>query len=339
MRDIIESFPEQCRDAWGKGNFAKIPAPFKKRYSSIVFTGMGGSAIGADILRSYLADEARTPIFVNRGYRIPAFAGRDSLVIASSYSGNTEETISSFNEAVGKGARIVVIASGGRLADLARKRSIPVIMIPGGLPPRAALGFSFFTALALLSKLGVISDKSRDVNEAIGVMVRLGRTKIGIDVPGSKNIAKKTAKGIFGKLPVIYSDANHIDAVATRWRGQLAENSKTMASVNVFPEMTHNEIVGWQFPSKTIKNMAVIMLKDRGDDPRSSERMTIVGRMLKMSGVKVTDVGSCGRSLLARVFSLIHTGDYVSLYLAVLNRCDPTPVDRIVRLKKEMAKR
>jgi glucose/mannose-6-phosphate isomerase len=140
------------------------------------------------------------------------------------------------------------------------------------------------------------------------------------------------------KMPVIYSSLGHMDAVVTRWRGQLAENAKTIASTNLFPEMTHNEIVGWEHPEKVLKNLAVIMLRDRGDNMRIAKRMDIVKKVVGACGVKVIEVNSRGNGLLARIFSLIYIGDYVSFYLAILNKCDPTPVDRIAYLKKEMAK-
>lgn len=338
MAGLIESFPKQCRDAERIGLLSKIPASFKIKYSNIICAGMGGSAIGADIARSYIAGEALTPIFVNRNYALPAFAGKGSLVIISSYSGNTEETISVFKDAVAKHARVIVITSGGRLEEMARRKSMPVVIIPPGFPPRAALGHSFFTLITVLSKIGVIGNKTKDIDEAIKAMERLEKASLGITVRSSENIAKQIARSIYLKIPVIYSGADHMDAVVTRWRGQLAENAKTIASSNLFPEMAHNEIVGWEYPKAALKNLAVIMLRDSGDNPFTAKRMKIVKKMISSLGVKVIEVDSRGKNLLARVFSLIYIGDYASFYLAILNRCDPTPVDRIAYLKKEMAR-
>lgn len=339
MASIMESFPEQCRAAKKIGILADIPGRFKRKYRNIVCTGMGGSAIGADIARSYTADESRTPIAVNRNYALPAFVGRDSLVIVSSCSGNTEETISAFKDARSKGANIIVITSGGSLSRFARPASVPVIIIPPGLQPRAAIGYSFFTLIILLSRIGVIGDKMSDIEETIRLLEKLSRTSLGIMVPGRKNIAKNIAKNIYLKMPVIYAGQDHMDAVSTRWRGQLAENAKTIASTHLFPEMTHNEIVGWENPKKILKNLAVVILRDQGDNPGIAKRMDIVKKIVAGRGVKVVEVESLGKGLLARIFSLIYIGDYVSLYLAILNGCDPTPVDRIVYLKKELAKR
>ncbi|MFH1190199.1 MAG: bifunctional phosphoglucose/phosphomannose isomerase [Candidatus Omnitrophota bacterium] len=338
MSRFIEDFPEQCREAVKIGLRSDIPDSLKTQYGNIVCLGMGGSAIGADIARSYTSDEAQAPISVNRNYTVPAFVGKDSLVIASSYSGNTEETISAFKDAKAKGAHIIVITSGGVLAGLAAESSIPVIRIPPGLQPRAALGYAFFTLITVFSKIGVIGDKSAEMREAIECLEKLRDTVLALAVPLEKNIAKDIARRIYAKMPVIYSAQDRLDSVCTRWRGQLAENAKTLASSNLFPEMTHNEIVGWEHPGKALKGLAVIMLRDRGDNPRVAKRMDIVSKVIAGLGVKVVDVPSRGKGPLSRIFSLIYIGDYVSLYLAILNKCDPTPVDRIAFLKKEMAK-
>ncbi|MBU0881323.1 MAG: bifunctional phosphoglucose/phosphomannose isomerase, partial [Candidatus Omnitrophica bacterium] len=329
MAYFIESFPEQCREAERIGLQSSIPGSLKIKYRNIVCAGMGGSAIGADIARSYTADEALTPIFVNRNYTVPAFVGRESLVIVSSYSGNTEETLSAYKCAKARGASIIVISSGGILSGLAAKSSIPVVRIPPGLQPRAALGYGFFTLITVLSRIGVIGDKSKDVREAIRGLESLRDASLALTVLGPGNIAKDIARKIYMKMPVIYSGLDHLDAVSTRWRGQLAENAKTIASSNLFPEMTHNEIVGWEHPEKALKNLAVIMLRDRGDNPRTAKRMDIIMKVITSLGVKVVEINSRGKGLLSRIFSLIYIGDYVSLYLAILNKCDPTPVDRI----------
>ena len=336
MASVIAAFPDQCREAVKIGLHAKIPASYKTKYRNIVCAGMGGSAIGADLARSYIADESLTPFFVNRNYTLPAFVSKDTLVIASSYSGNTEETIAAFRDAIGKGARIIVITTGGKLRDLALKRSIPVIQIPSGIQPRAAIGYSFFTLILTLSRLGIIGNKTAEIAEAIKCMADLGKASLYPDVFGTKNIAKNIAKSIYLKIPVIYSNADHMDAVCMRWRGQLAENAKTIASSGLFPEMVHNEIVGWEHPAKALKDLVVIMLRDRDDNIRVAKKMDIVRREIAGLGVKVVEVKSRGKGLLARMFSLVYIGDYVSLYLAALNGCDPTPVDRIVRLKREM---
>ncbi|MBN2453360.1 MAG: bifunctional phosphoglucose/phosphomannose isomerase [Candidatus Omnitrophica bacterium] len=339
MARVIASFPRQCRDACCIVNGSDIPASYRRRYHNIVCAGLGGSAIGADIARSYLADEVKIPIFVNRNYTLPAFVGRNTLVIVSSYSGNTEETLSALRDARSRHARIIAITSGGKLKEIAMSNSIPVVTIPPGLQPRAAIGYSLFTLLDVLSTTGVIGDRTKEAHEAIGLLEKMKDTMIGISVCSRKNIAKKLARHMYRKIPVIYASQEHMDAVCTRWRGQLAENAKTISSTHLFPEMTHNEIVGWEEPEKALKNLIAIILRDCGDHPRVSRRMDIVRKIIKSRGVEVIEVNSRGRGLLARILSLVYIGDYVSLYLAVLNGCDPTPVESIAYLKREVSRR
>jgi glucose/mannose-6-phosphate isomerase len=338
MLRLLESFPEQCEDANRIGYSFRLPDSYRRKYNNVVVAGLGGSAIGADIVRSYLADETRSPIFVNRNYGLPAFVGAGSLVVVSSYSGDTEETLASYAGAKKKRAAIVAITSGGKLKAAAGKDGYPVITIPGRLPPRAALGYSSIPLLILLAKAGLAGDKREEIDGAIGDLRRLGRGKIESSVSARQNMAKKAAAWLHGRFPVVYSAQDHIDAVATRWRGQLAENSKTLASVAFFPEASHNEIVGWENPRELLRNFAVVMLRDRGDNRRVAKRMDITKDILKGRGMRALEINSEGKGLLARIFSLIYIGDFVSFYLAILNRCDPTPVNRIKYLKKEMAK-
>lgn len=339
MMGLIASFPRQCRVAKKIGSNFSLPASFKRRYENVVCTGLGGSAIGADIMRSHLLDSVRTPIFVNRGYALPSFVGSRTLVITSSYSGDTEETLSAYKDAGRKKARIIAITSGGRLRNMAEADGFPALIIPGGLPPRAALGYSAITLLSVLVKAGIAPDQSRHIDEAIKVMDDIRIDAVGPHVPQARNIAKSIAGKIYGKYPVIYGANERTDAVVTRWRGQVAENAKTLASSHLFPELDHNEIVGWDNPKPLLKNFAVIILRDKADDPRVSKRMDITARLIAKSCGGVIEVNSSGKGPLARIFSLVHIGDFTSLYLAILNRCDPTPVERIAFLKKELAKK
>ena len=338
MLEIIESFPDQCQDAKLIGYEFRLPPNFKTRYKNIVCAGLGGSAIGADLVRSYTANELNIPLFVNRDHMLPGFADQETLVIISSYSGNTEETLSAYRDARSRGSEITVITSGGKLSKLAKEDDVPVIDIPAGLPPRAALGYSFFPVLILLSKLGLIKDQASFIDDTINNLRRLKNTRLGRKVGSKANQAKKIAGELYGKFPVIYGSQDHIDAVVTRWRGQLAENSKTLASSGLFPEMSHNEIVGWENPRPVLRKSVAVMLRDSADHPRISKRMDIIKRILKKDGISVTEVKSIGNGLLARMFSLIYMGDYVSFYLAILNKTDPTPVERITYLKEELAR-
>ena len=339
MLETIESFPIQCEDAKNIGSALRLPDSYRIPYYNIVCAGLGGSAAGADILRSYLWDEAKVPLFVNRNYLLPAFVDDRTLVVVSSYSGDTEETISAYRCARKKGAKVVAITSNGLLRKLAGEDNIPVIPIPKGLQPRCAIGYLFFPLLILLSKTSLVKNKARDIDETIKILDEIKRNKTGFDVPEKKNIAKQIASSLYGKYPVIYASQDYMDCAVTRWRAELAENAKTLSSGHLFPEMNHNEIVGWQNPAKVLKDFTAIVLRDDVfDHPRISRRMDITTEILKKEGVKTIDVKPSGRSRLARIFSLIYTGDFVSYYSALLNRIDPAPVDRITYLKKALKK-
>jgi len=338
MMDLLAGFPQQCAKAFSIGKDFRVPQPYiSAGYKNIVFSGLGGSAIGADLLRSYLIDDMEIPVLVSRDYSPPGFLGRDTLFLACSYSGDTEEVLSSYSEAKRKGAGIIVMTSGGKLATLAKEDGVPVVYIPAGIPPRAALGYSFFGWLDVLSKLGFIGDRMRDVEEAIADMNDFRDNAVGPQVPAVKNPAKKIAKDLNGKYVIIYSAAKHIDSVASRWRGQIEENAKTLASTHIFPEMSHNEIVGWDGPKALLKDFAAVILRDESEHPRVAKRIETVRSMIEKK-TKVIELRSGGRNLLSRMFNLIITGDFVSCYLAVLNGADPTPVENIVYLKKELAK-
>lgn len=338
MFDLIVNFPEQCAKAYSIGADFHVPQSYVGAgYKNIVFSGLGGSAIGADLMRSYLIDDIKIPIYVSRDYTLPRFVGKDTLFLACSYSGDTEETLSSYAEAKEKGARIVVISSGGKLEVLAKEDKIPVIYIPKGHPPRTALGYSFFSWLDVFYKLGFISDRGKDAEETIADMKDLRDRAIGPGVPADRNEAKKITGQICGKYVIIYGANKHLDSIALRWRGQIEENAKTLASTHVFPELNHNETVGWEGPKALLKDFAVVLLRDESEHPRVTKRIEITGTMIGKDS-KVIEVRSKGRNLLSRMFSLIYTGDFVSYYLALLNGIDPTPVERIASLKKELSK-
>lgn len=338
MIKTLEAFPDQVRDAKEIGQAFNLPDSYRNQYRNVVCTGLGGSAIGADMARSYLADEIKIPMIVNRNYTLPAFVGENSLVIVSSYSGNTEETISAYRDARSKKARIMVITSGGELQKFAKDDGYPYLVIPKGFQPRCALGYSFFPLLILLSKAGLIKDKAKDIDSAINTMEALRNKKLGNDIAEKKNPAKQIARELYMKFPVIYASQDHMDVVATRWRGQIAENSKTIGSSHVFPELTHNEIVGWKHPKRLLKKLVAVILRDAGDHARIAKRMDIAKKIIASEKAKVVEVHSVGGDLLARTFSLVYMGDFVSFYLAVLNTEDPTPVERIKFLKEELAK-
>ncbi|MBI4547170.1 MAG: bifunctional phosphoglucose/phosphomannose isomerase [Ignavibacteriae bacterium] len=337
MRKLLVEFPQQVEDAVRIGKQAVIP--FRgSAISSIVVTGLGGSAIGGDLLRSYLANELYIPISVNRHYFLPECVDETSLVIVSSYSGDTEETIAAHNDAVKRKARVLCISSNGETERLARKFRQPLITIPKGYPPRAALGYSFFPCLMALIKMKLVKPKEKEIGETIALLKKRSMLYASLS---QKNPALQLARQLYTKLPVVYSSANQFDAVNLRWRGQLAENAKVLAFGHVLPEMNHNELVGWSRYSgmqRLMSDMVVIFLRDKSDYERVQVRMEITKGIVSEFASRVIEVHSEGKSLLARMFSLIYLGDWVSFYLAMLNGVDPTPVKVIEYLKNKLAK-
>lgn len=331
MRD----FPFQVEDAVRIGSTAPVKLPVKG-VQNIVLTGLGGSAIGGDLLRSYLVNDLAVPFVINRHYLLPRFVTSKSLVVVSSYSGNTEETISAHRDAVKRKAKVLCISTNGETERLAQKYRHPLITIPGGLSPRAALGYSFFPLLVILGRLGLIKPKTKEIKETIELLTR--RAPILADPASESNGAYRLAQQLRGKLPIVYSPNEHFDSVNIRWRGQLAENAKQLSFGNVLPEMNHNELVGWKVQKDLMKEMEVIFLRDKGTHKRVAIREDITRQIVSGYASNVTEVWSEGTSLLTRMFSLIQFGDWVSLYLAVLNDEDPTPVDVIDYLKGELAK-
>lgn len=338
MLGMIQSFPKQCLEAKSIGLSFNLPDSYRISYRNIVCAGLGGSAIGADILRSYLWDEIKIPFFVSRNYVMPAFVDENTLVMVFSYSGNTEETISAYREAKKKGARVVVATTGGTLQKLAEKSGVPVIPIPGGLQPRCAVGYMSIPVLILLAKIGIIKNDLRAIDETVKVLDTIRREKAGFAVCEKRNVAKKIAIALHGKYPVIYASQDYMDCVVTRMRGELSENSKILSSGNSFPEMNHNEIEGWVGAKKIFKNFITIILRDSLDHPGVSKRMDVTNKIINKEGVEVIELYSYGHSRLARTFSLIYIGDFISFYLAILNRTDPTPIGHIMEIKKALKK-
>ncbi len=334
QRKDIREFFHQVEDAVAIGNASKIKIP-RKGIRTIVLTGLGGSAIGGDVLRSYLTDDIKVPIIVNRFYSLPAYVDSSTLVIVSSYSGNTEETISAYKDAIKKKAKILCITTGGVVAAMAKKYHHPRITIPGGLQPRAALGYSVFPLLMTLIRNGFVKNKTKEIKETIALLKELGEQYSSSDA--STNDALSLAQRIHGRLPIIYSSTEKFDTVNVRWRGQICENGKQLAYGNMFPELNHNELVGWRVLKDLMKQFEIIVLRDKDDHKRVAARMDITEQLLREYAANVTEIHSRGKTLMARTFSLIHFGDWVSYWLAILNREDPAPVKAIDFLKKKLA--
>ncbi len=334
MLGIMLDFPNQCRIAKEIGERFK---PSKKimKPKLILWCGMGGSAIGGDVIASYLKDKINVSIIRNRHYDIPTYVDKDTLVLISSYSGNTEETRSCYAQAKSKRSTILMMTSGGKLAEAAVKNGDMLIVIPQGLPPRCALGYSSIPIIMAFSKLGLIGSCANEIDETIALLRKL-KDRLSPMASKSSNISLKLAEQLYGKFPLIYASIDHFEPVAYRWRTQIEENAKSLASHHIFAEMNHNEIEGFEPFSKVSKDIVALYLRDKGDHPRIKRRMAIIKDIIKGKKVKLLEVNSMGESVLARIFSTIYIGDWVSLYLAVMNKVDPTPVHRIAYLKRRL---
>lgn len=335
MFDALWSLPEQCEEALAIGHRSAVPADFAY-INNIVVTGLGGSAIGGDFLRLLVSEKIAVPVIVNRDYTLPKFINEKTLLFAVSYSGNTEETISAYRQAKEQGARVIALTNGGKLKELAEKDGTPVIIVPAGVSPRAATGYLLIPVLAVLEKLELLNNLTTDFNEMLGLIKDL-REKLAPESPEEVNLAKQLARRILDRIPVIWAASGNTEVVSTRWKGQINENGKAPAYWNIFPELNHNEIVGFEEPQELLKKLEIIILRDKYDHPRVQKRMEITKEIIKEKVSGINEVWSSGESKLARLFSLTYIGDYVSVYLASMYGIDPTPVKNIDYLKNKLA--
>lgn len=333
------NLPQTCADAWALGGetYPELDLARFAGVKRILIVGMGGSAMGADLMAGLVADECPCPILVQRGYDIPAYVdGPETLVIGSSHSGNTEETLSAFHQAHDREASLLALTTGGELARLAQVWDTPLMRFRYDSQPRAALGYSFSLLVRLLCELGLVTDKAGEMAEAVEVM-RNWQAEIGPAVPVTANPAKRMAGQLMERLPIVYG-AGAMEAVARRWKTQLNENGKRWAFFDGMPEFNHNAVVGYGMPERVRSSSHVIMLRSSYDSPRIRTRWRITRRMLLHEGVSHDDVRARGQSRLAQMLSLIHFGDLVSVYVALTSGVDPTPVEPIVYLKEQLAK-
>ncbi len=335
MLDRISETPQQCQQAWQMAMKFDLPQDYSK-VDKVVILGMGGSAIGGDLVASLVVSEAKLPILVYRGYDLPAFTDAKTLVIASSYSGMTEEILSSFEQALETDSKKLAITTGGKLKSMAEERNVPVFGFDYKAQPRAALAFSFLPILGFLQRLGFLSDKSADVAETVEVLQKLAQ-RINETVLLSHNPAKQLANRLYGRLLVIYG-AGIVSEVAHRWKTQLNENSKLWTFYEVSPELNHNAVVGYQFPSELANKIMVVLLRSTFLQRRIQLRYQVTCQLLDQAKVGYQFVDGDGTSPLSQMMSLVLFGDYVSYYLAILYKIDPTPVKAIAYLKEQLAK-
>jgi glucose/mannose-6-phosphate isomerase len=329
MLAAIGDLGSHCREGYAHGVGAS-GLPDLADVRGVVFCGMGGSAVAGDVLRSVFRDRLGVPVEVNRSPELPEHAGPHSLVVVSSYSGNTAETLGAFREATKRGCRAIVVTSGGTISDEAVEAGVPVVRVPGGFQPRAALGWLAFTSLGALEAAGLLPPLAEDVAEAVGE-VEARAAACAPATPAADNPAKRLATEIGELVPVIWGAEGIGAAAAARWKTQFNENGKVPAWWSSMSELDHNEVVGWTAPFGSAHT--VIALRHEGEDPEIAVRFPLSLQIAADAGAATHEVWATGRSALARLMSLISLGDFTSAFVAILKGVDPTPVDVIQRLK------
>jgi glucose/mannose-6-phosphate isomerase len=333
MLTHLHNFPDMCRRVWKQVLDFNIPQDYEI-VKNIIILGMGGSAIGGDLVRSLLVQQAKIPIFISRDYDLPSFADTNSLIIVSSYSGATEETLSAFQQALKIDCPKVAITTGGKLKELCQSQGIPIFNIDYKSQPRAALPYGLYAILGILTRLRIVSEKTLDISESFRSLEELS-AKIGQDIPVGRNQAKSLALALSGKLVIIYG-GEITQEVARRWKTQINENAKGAAFYEYFPELNHNSVVGYDFPRWLAGRTSVVMLASNLLNKRILLRYRITRELLEKTGIACHTVQGEGSGALSQMMTLILFGDYVSYYLALLNGVDPTPVEVISFLKNEL---
>jgi glucose/mannose-6-phosphate isomerase len=331
-RRVLSEFPRQCRHA-----VQLTPSPPVKvgRPRLIVMVGMGGSAAGADLLASCAAETLDIPVLVQRGYGLPAAAGREAVVIASSYSGGTAEVVSAVEVALARGVPVVAITSGGALGALAADHRLPRVTLPEGLMPRMALGYLVFPALGALAACEAVVASEVDVEEALQV-VTAAAADLRPEVVTDKNEAKRLALAIGQRLPVIYGGPL-TGTAAYRWKTDIEENAKRLALAGALPEMNHNEIEVWGGPAA--RNLHAVLLRDDGELPEIARRFALMRELLGPAAGGVSEAWARGRGRIARLLSLVYLGQWVSYYAAMLSETDPWPVPVLTEVKRRLEAR
>lgn len=330
MRKLIEDFSKQLREAVRLGQKAEI-RPASREIRQVVIAGMGGSGIGGNLVASLVQDEIKVPVLVVKNYQLPHFINEHTLFIASSFSGDTEETITCLEQALAAGAQCVAISSGGTIAKMAEQHELDLARIPADTKsPRASLGYSLLQMLFVLHYKGLIGNAFIEDTERIALL--LDQEEESLCIRG-----EKLANSMKGYLPCVYADSR-LRPVALRIQQQINENGKHLCHINELPEMNHNELVGWEHPEQVMSDSKVYFLLSDYDHPRVRERVRISREMLQGKAANVSDIIAKGDSLLGQCLYLIHLTDWVSYFLALANLADPFPINATEHLKSELAK-
>jgi len=338
MREVLRSTPDMYIDFLKKlkeedmtSVINKLPS---KKPTKTIILGMGGSALGGEILKDWLADASEIPIELCRDYHLANYADKDTLVIALSYSGNTEETINGFVEALDRKCMTIAVSSGGVLEEFCNLSGTPLIKVPKGLPPRCATPYLLLSLAKILNKFEFMPFDEAEINEATETLRKLWK-KIRPECPVNDNSAKKMALDIFGSIPVIYG-FRHYKSIALAIKIAFNENSKIPSKCEFFPELIHNEIVGFEKYKRSIGNITVVLIRDSDEPPEIKVAIEVVKELISLNNtVKILEVYGEGTSRLAKMLSVKYVADMASLYLAILNNTDPMRTQSIDVIKSE----
>lgn len=338
-------FPEQCEDALRRVEKLEIPKRLQisselvldyGKPSEVLVVGVGGSAIGGDILKDWTSEKLDVPLEVCRNYHLPHYAGIESLVIAVSYSGNTEETLSSFIDAVRRGCKVVAVTSGGVLGELCRKFRIPMVELPNGMVPRSAIGYLFFPLVMILEKFNLIGDVKEEIRETMTIL-REVRDEILPEISITENRSKQLAAALSGSIPVIYGD-RYSRAIAYRSRTQMNENSKLLAVSGFLSEIDHNDVLGWEAPEEYTRKFSVVLLRTADNIEELRYRAEITRDLIAEKAKRLIEVFPKGESNLAKMLSVMYVVDVASLYLAIMSDVDPWSMRSITTLKNQLSR-
>jgi len=321
MRSYLQSLPEQVKQGYALGAALKLPARYLSA-KQILFCGVGGSAIGMDILAQAMNESCRIPFSVHRGDNLPRWVGSETLVVLTSCSGDTRETLEALREAESRSARVLAVTSGGVLAREASRKKFPCVLIPSGMPPRTAVGYLTFALGGVLVKGGWVDFSAREA------------AAVSAAIPKMVSKAASMARLLRGRMIFLYGDGGSFEVVMKRWRAQFAENAKTLCSYHSTPEMFHNEMEGWSFPKFLPEKSAVIFFRDRKEPRGLRVKTDLAVKFVKASGALVLSVTSSETSSFRKVFPLIAFGDWVSFELARLNKVDPIEIPVIRKIKE-----
>ena len=335
----IDGLPDQLARAYALGKTSEAPRTSEVSLACIVIAGMGGSAIGADLLAAYVTDMCPVPVFVHRDYGLPAFArGQKTLVICSSHSGNTEETLDSFESARKNGCRLVVICTGGELAARAKQAKVPVWMFDHQGQPRAAVGFSFGMLLALFVRSGLIPDQADEIQAAVAAMKKT-QESLRVEVETVHNPAKRYAGQLMGRWVTVFG-AGPLAPVARRFKTQINEIAKAAANFEFIPEADHNALAGTVHPAEVLMPHTMnLFLRAPSNHPRNQLRLDQTKQTYMVEGLNTDFLGARGDTPLAHMWTMILFGDYMAYYLAMAYGVDPTPVEALVNLKNALKER